>query len=201
MELFYKQRVLGVVAGMFLVSGLQAESFADKVKRIEEEKKAEISRILNEEKEYNHRMCLENKRIFEDTGECVDCYLVGANLVQAIQKLNKEQKKINLAGANLTGAVICGVSLKRANFENADLTGTSFNKSDLTRANLSGAKLAYTNFEQADLSCATLYKVSVEKLGLTLNLKETHIEGVKTSGGLSDITLRMLHRLNNMFSK
>ncbi|WP_293087987.1 pentapeptide repeat-containing protein, partial [Okeania sp. SIO3B5] len=75
-----------------------------------------------------------------------------------IQKIRTYQgkEKLNLRGAELSGANLIGAYLIGVNLSRADLRGANFSRADLSKANLNGANLNGANFSGADLIEANL---------------------------------------------
>ena len=64
--------------------------------------------------------------------------------------------RLNLSGADLSGANLSGADLSYANLSGANLSGADLRRADLSGANLSGADLSGANLSGADLSYANL---------------------------------------------
>ncbi len=79
-------------------------------------------------------------------------------LIQAdfISKLKLELRGANLSGANLKGANLSGAYLKGANLSGAYLSDANLSGANLSGANLSGAKLKGANLSGAKLKGANL---------------------------------------------
>jgi len=63
---------------------------------------------------------------------------------------------VDLSGANLDGANFSKANLRDANFSGASLVGANFFMANLACANLAGANLEGANFQGADIECANL---------------------------------------------
>jgi uncharacterized protein YjbI with pentapeptide repeats len=87
--------------------------------------------------------------------------------------------QVNLANAQLRGAVLWFADLKGANLKEADLTGAQLwfadlQSADLTRANLSGAEFTGANLSDANLTWANLNLADLEGSILNrTNLKDS----------------------------
>jgi uncharacterized protein YjbI with pentapeptide repeats len=87
-----------------------------------------------------------------------------------------DRQRINLAGADLTGAVLYRANLTRANLTGADLTRAALAGADLTRASLTGATLIRANV--ADLTGASLAEAILAPTDLTgANLFHANLAG------------------------
>jgi hypothetical protein len=69
---------------------------------------------------------------------------------------NQGGERLDLEGADLTGANLIGADLRRANFKDANLTGADFTGANLISADLTGANLRFANLISADLRFADL---------------------------------------------
>ncbi len=87
--------------------------------------------------------------------------------------INKDNRIIDLSGANLRGADLGGADLRLADLSGTDLGGANLSRADLREAYLSGANLSQTNLIEADLNGANL---SYAKL-IFANLLEADLRG------------------------
>jgi len=97
-------------------------------------------------------------------------------------KGDKEGKRADLSGANLSEAYLFGANLSRANLSGADLSGANLSRANLfgaslSRANLFGASLSRANLSRANLSRANLSEANLSRANLSsTNLSETFLE-------------------------
>jgi uncharacterized protein YjbI with pentapeptide repeats len=87
--------------------------------------------------------------------------LSDGDLIEITQKIDWGNLWYSLAGADLSGAKLNGVSFFRAN-----LTGANLSNAKMIGANLSKARLSRSNFSKADLSKANLTGVEINMLSI-----------------------------------
>ena len=92
--------------------------------------------------------------------------LSGANLTKA-NLADADLEWANLSGANLTRASLFGANLTGANLTGADLSGANLTATNLTDANLTGANLSGANLTDADLEWASLSGANLADADLT----------------------------------
>ena len=84
--------------------------------------------------------------------------------------------RINLFGANLSGADLFGANLSGADLSGADLSGADLSGADLSRANLSSVDLSRANLSGADLSCSYLSDANLYRANLShANLSDAYL--------------------------
>jgi uncharacterized protein YjbI with pentapeptide repeats len=90
---------------------------------------------------------------------------------------NRDLSEVNLCGAYLRGANLCGADLSDANLSGTDLKGAkirraTFDGANLSRADLSGADLYKTSFCKANFDCAQLIETNLTSANFSqANLK------------------------------
>lgn len=97
------------------------------------------------------------------TGKCVGGQLAGLNVSEAIQQYQRKRnetfalkrilmrKSIKLKKANLEGANLSNLELKRANFKKAKLKEANFSSTKLHKVNCKKADATKADFAQAEL--------------------------------------------------
>ncbi|MFC8678057.1 pentapeptide repeat-containing protein [Streptomyces griseorubiginosus] len=88
-----------------------------------------------------------------------------ARLAEAVQQPNPP--RLNLSGADLTGADLTRATLSGADLTGADLTRATLSGADLTDADLTRANLTRANLSGADLTGADLYSTILREADLT----------------------------------
>ena len=99
------------------------------------------------------------------------------------------KSKLNLSGAELSGANLLGAELSRANLSRANLSGAELSGANLRGANLEWAKLQGANlenakFKEANLECANLRGARLEGA----NLEGANLEGARLEGAKLEFT-------------
>ncbi len=104
-----------------------------------------------------------------------------------LQRIIRRFRRINLRGANLSGA-----NLRGANLSDADLIGANLSGAILSKANLRGANLSDANLSGAILSKANLSGAILSKAFLSgANLSDANLSDANLSDAdLSDANLR-----------
>ena len=103
--------------------------------------------------------------------------LIGANLSGA------DLIDANLSGANLSYADLIGANLSGADLSGADLIGANLSYADLRGANLSGANLSYADLRGANLIGANLsYADLIDANLIDANLSGADLIGANLSG-------------------
>src|SRR5208337_424654 len=91
--------------------------------------------------------------------------------------------KMDLYGANLSGAKLSGAILYGANLSEANLRGANLSRADLSGANLSGADLSKAILYGADLSGADLSRADLsEAILYGADLSEANLYGAILNG-------------------
>jgi len=105
------------------------------------------------------------------------------------------QLKINLSGANLSGA-----SLSLANLSGANLSGASLSGANLSLASLSGANLSLASLVGANLSLANLSGANLS--GASLSLASLSLASLRNCiGNMKEIKSMQLSKWNVVFTK
>jgi|GEM_PF-1369091 len=98
--------------------------------------------------------------------ECQGCTFYWANLSGAdLSRVNL--RKANLNGANLSKTDLSNANLISTNLNGANLNGANLSKTDLSNANLSKANLISTNLKNADLNGTNLSSADLSDTNLS----------------------------------
>lgn len=90
--------------------------------------------------------------------------------------------RLNLSGADLSGADLTFANLSGVNLSDANLSGVNFSSADLSFANLGGAKFYEANLSFANLSGAKLYEANLNSVDLSFaNLRDAKLYKVNLS--------------------
>ena len=111
------------------------------------------------------------------TGDIIFTFISeNATIKDAIVEVIKN--KIDLLGANLSGADLSGANLSGADLSGADLLGANLSGANLSRAYLLGANLSGADLSRADLSGANLSRAYLSGA----NLSGAYLSGANLSG-------------------
>ncbi|MCS6782243.1 MAG: pentapeptide repeat-containing protein [Gloeomargarita sp. SKYBB_i_bin120] len=77
--------------------------------------------------------------------------MVRQSLLQRYAQGETNFRRLDLAGADLTGVVLAGGDLRESDLQRANLHGANLSRCRLQKANLRGARLTLTNLQRADL--------------------------------------------------
>lgn len=109
--------------------------------------------------------------------------LVEMAVKEGIDLSDSDLSSLNLAHAELCGAVLIRADLRRSNLIGADLTGAKLTEATLASANMTGATMCKANLAGADLSDANLSHVNGAWAFLAgANLSETNLTNADLSG-------------------
>ena len=125
------------------------------------------------------KICCREARLICEITDKDPCFKVNS-LLQSYVLIGMFQRneieKIDLSGADLSGAYLSGADLSRANLSGADLSRANLSGADLYGAYLSGADLYGAYLSGANLSGA--YRPTKEPRGYRAN-KEGYLEKIK----------------------
>ncbi|MEK7991089.1 MAG: pentapeptide repeat-containing protein [Thiotrichaceae bacterium] len=132
-----------------------------------------------------HRAWLKESKDLEKSGEVINY---------------KDNRRINLCGANLQGLNLSRKNLSMANLMYAELQNADLTASNLSRAWLDGASLQNATLIKINLSQAYLYNVNFEKANLfRANLTEAEASDINLIGAdlsKANLTDAILHEAN-----
>jgi hypothetical protein len=96
---------------------------------------------------------------------------------------DKDGVKINMSGADLSGASLSGANLSGASLSGANLSGANLSYTSLSGANLSGASLSGASLSGASLSGASLSGANLSGASLSgASLSGADLRGASLSG-------------------
>jgi len=129
-------------------------------------------------------------------------------LLHSVDEWNKWRKKnpeikIDLFGANLSGANLNLANLSGANLFGANLSGADLGRANLSEADLAAANLSEANFHGTNLSEANFYGANLREANLIrANLIEANLIEVNLSGAdLSGANLALATALKTNFTR